>query len=200
MNPAAIMGTAAAASGGSVLLGSLLKGLMSQRKTKTFSVNGNEILKTKVRGGKTSTNMNLSDDEQSLLNYTNKNLLSGLENINVFSDDVQKSIQNQVNAYTNQGIKTINKTYTPILRNLRNDIASRFGNLDNSVFMDNLNTIESNRAEAIEDLTQNILAKQAELYEQEMNYRYNYLNQLSNTNKNINSNILNFLQMAASNT
>ena len=195
MNAASIFG---AASGGTALLGSILKGVMAQRKTKTFSVNGNEIVKTKVRGGKTSTNMNLSDEEQALLNYTNQNLLSGLENINVFSDNVQKNIKDQVKAYTNQGIKTINQTYKPMFRELRNDIASRFGNLDNSVFMDNLNSIESNRADAIENLTQNILAKQAELYNQEMNYRYNYLNQLSSVNKNINSNILNYLQLAAS--
>lgn len=195
MNAASIFG---AASGGTALLGSILKGVMAQRKTKTFSVNGNEIVKTKVRGGKTSTNMNLSDEEQALLNYTNQNLLSGLENINVFSDNVQKNIKDQVKAYTNQGIKTINQTYKPMFRELRNDIASRFGNLDNSVFMDNLNSIESNRADAIENLTQNILAKQAELYDQEMNYRYNYLNQLSSVNQNINSNILNYLQLAAS--
>lgn len=195
MNAASIFG---AASGGTALLGSILKGVMAQRKTKTFSVNGNEIVKTKVRGGKTSTNMNLSDEEQALLNYTNQNLLNGLENINVFSDNVQKNIKDQVKAYTNQGIKTINQTYKPMFRELRNDIASRFGNLDNSVFMDNLNSIESNRADAIENLTQNILAKQAELYDQEMNYRYNYLNQLSSVNQNINSNILNYLQLAAS--
>lgn len=127
-------------------------------------------------------------------------MLSGLKNINVFSPEVQKSIDNQVKAYTNQGINTINNTYTPMFRDLRNDIASRFGNLDNSVFMDNLNEIEKNRSNALTTLTENILAKQSELYEIEMNNRYNYLNQLSSVNQNINSNILNFLKLASSNT
>ncbi len=190
------------ASAGSSLLGSLMGGasnvLAQLPKSKSFSINGNEVVKSKVKGGKVTTNFNLSDDEQNILNYANQNLLKGLQNINVFSDDVQKSIQNQVKAYTNQGIKNINSTYTPMFRNLRNDIASRFGNLDNSVFMDNLNSIEQNRTSAIENLTENILAKQAELYDQEMNYRYNYLNQLSSARQGINSNILDFLQMAAS--
>ena len=66
--------------------------------------------------------------------------------------------------------------------------------------MDNLNKIEKNRSNALETLTENILAKQSELYENEMNNRYNYLNQLSNVNQNLYPNILNFLELAASKT
>lgn len=87
-----------------------------------------------------------------------------------------------------------------MFRELKSDIASRFGNLDNSVFLDNLNEIEKNRTNAIENLTQNILAKQSELYETEMNNRYNYLDQLSSVNQNLYSNMLNFLKLASSNT
>lgn len=184
--------------------GSLLGSLIGNAKPKTYdtgySINEQEVASANVSKGKISTNYNLSDDEKNLLDYTNKNLLSGLENINVFSPEVQKSIDNQVKAYTNQGINTINNTYTPMFRDLKNDIASRFGNLDNSVFLDNLNEIEKNRTNALTTLTENILAKQSELYETEMNNRYNYLNQLSSINQNINSNILNFLKLASSNT
>lgn len=187
------------ASAGGSLLGSILGGSPKLYNT-SLSVNGNEIASAKVKRGKITTNYNMSDDEQNLLNYTNKNLLSGLENINVFSDEVQRGIQNQVDAYTQQGIRTLNETYTPMFRELKSDIASRFGNLDNSVFLDNLNEIEKNRTNAIENLTQNILAKQSELYETEMNNRYNYLNQLSNVNQNLYSNMLNFLKLASSNT
>lgn len=188
------------ASAGSSLLGSLL-GTSSHKTYNTgYSINGQEVASANVKKGKISTNYNMSSDEKALLDYTNKNILSGLENINVFSPEVQKSIDNQLKAYTNQGINTLNETYTPMFRNLRNDIASRFGNLDNSVFMDNLNEIEKNRTNALATLTENILAKQSELYEAEMNNRYNYLNQLSSVNQNINSNILNFLKLASSNT
>lgn len=189
------------ASVGSSLLGSLFGSSTSKKLYDTsLSINGDEIASANISGGKISTNYNMSQDEENLLSYTNKNLLSGLENINVFSDELQKSIQNQVDAYTRQGINTINSTYTPMLRELKSDIASRFGNLDNSVFLDNLNEIEKNRSNALETLTENILAKQSELYETEMNNRYNYLEQLSTINQNLYSNMLNFLKLASSNT
>ncbi|MCM1009971.1 MAG: hypothetical protein NC390_03700 [Fusobacterium sp.] len=192
--------TTSLASAGGSLLGSLLGGSKPKTYNTGYSINGQEVASANVNNGKISTNYNMSDYEKELQEYTNKNLLSGLENINVFSPEVQKSIDNQVKAYTSQGINTLNDTYTPMFRNLRNDIASRFGNLDNSVFMDNLNEIEKNRTNALATLTENILAKQSELYEAEMNNRYNYLNQLTSVNQNLNSNILNFLKLASSNT
>ena len=188
--PAAILAAGASA----------LTSIVNKYKTRPYdtgiSVNGNEIINQKVNGHKITTNYNQSEDEQNLMDYTNKNLLSGLENINVFSDELQKNIQNQVKAYTQQGIRTINETYNPMFRELKTDIASRFGNIDNSVFLDNLNEIEKNRTNAIETLTENILAKQSELYETEMNNRYNYLNQLSSINQNLYSNMFKFLQLA----
>ena len=189
------------ASAGTSLLGSLLgNALNSQPKpyNSAISLNGNDLASSKVKNHKITTNYNMSDAEKNLLNYTNENLLSGLKNVNVFSDDVQKNIQSQVNAYRDKGLKTLDETYRPMLESLKSDIASRFGNLDNSAFIDNLNSIEKHRAEALSDLTQNILAKQNELYEQELNNRYNYLNTLSNTNQQLYSNILDFLKLANS--
>lgn len=192
-----ILNGSLAAAGGS-MLGSILGNYLSRPYETGISINGKEVAGTKVDGHKITTSYNQSDDEKKLMDYTYKNILNGLENINVFSDEVQKSIQNQVNAYTKQGIRTINETYTPMFRELKSDIASRFGNLDNSVFLDNLNEIEKNRTNAIENLTQNILAKQSELYETEMNNRYNYLDQLTSVNQNLYSNMLNFLKIASS--
>lgn len=189
------------ASAGSSLLGSLLGGVLNQEKkpyNTSLSLNGEEVASSKVKDHNITSNYNLSQDEKNLLDYTNKELLSGLKNINVFSEDVQKNIQNQVDAYKQKGVKTIDETYKPMLDNLKADIASRFGNLDNSAFLDNLNTIEKNRSDALVSLTQDILAKQNELYEQEMNNRYNYLNSLSSTNEQLYSNILNFLNLANS--
>jgi len=87
-----------------------------------------------------------------------------------------------------------------MLSNLKNDIASRFGNFDNSIFMDNLSDIESNRADAMSALTQDILAKQNELYNDELNRRYNYLNFLGNVQNQSTANIMNYLQLAANNS
>ena len=175
-------------------------GITPTRYDTSLSLNGKEVASVENTKKKIATNYNMSDTEQALWDYTNKNLLNGLQNINVFSDDVQKNIQNQINAYTKQGLKTLNETYTPMFRELKTDIAARFGNLDNSVFLDNLNEIEKNRTNALETLTENILAKQSELYETELTNRYNYLNQLSGINQNLYSNIMKFLELANSKT
>lgn len=190
---------------GSVLMGtsalnSLMGNLLSKDETEpyssTLSVNGKDVASANVNGDRITANYNMSDYEKNLLDYTTQNLLSGLKNINVFSSDIKKDIQNQVDAYKAKGVKTINDIYNPMISELKNDIASRFGNLDNSAFLDNLNSIEKNRADALSSLTQDILSKQNELYEQEMTNRYNYLNTLSSANEQIYSNILNFLKLA----
>ena len=184
------------------LAGDLLSNVLnySPARDTSISVNGNEIAKTKTSSNNISANYNQSEIEKDLLDYTNQELLSGLKNINVFSDDHREDFQKQIDAYTKQGIKTLNDTYTPIYRNLKADIASRFGNLDNSIFMDKLNDIEKNKTDALETLTENILAKQNELYETEMNNRYNYLDRLTETNQNLNDTILNYLKLAISNS
>ncbi|MBO7672619.1 hypothetical protein J6S88_04330 [bacterium] len=187
------------AAAGSSVLGSLLGGALGAEKKpydSVISVNGNDVASSKVKNHKVSTSYNMSKDEKNLLDYTNQHLLSGLKNINVFSDNVRQNIQKQLDAYKLSGIKTINDTYTPMFNELKSDVVSRFGNLDNSTFIDNLNSIEKNRAEAISSLTQEILAKQNELYEQEMTNRYNYLNSLASTNEQLYSNILKFLDIA----
>lgn len=177
-------------------LGGILKSLYNAKpQNAKYSIDGNTITTRKQTKNGTNINYELSDDEKALLDYTNKNLLNGLENINVFSDDLQKNINQQLEAYKTKGMREINETYTPMFRELKNDIASRFGNLDNSIFLNNLNEIEKNRTNAIATLTENILAKQNELYEAEMENRYNYLNTLTNTNESIYSKILNYLQL-----
>ena len=110
-----------------------------------------------------------------------------------FDDETKKNLQSQLNAYTLDGQKLINNLYTPMLSNLKNDIASRFGNLDNSVFMDNLNSIEANRANSINDLAQDVLAKRDELVNNELSQRYTYLSFLQDIQNQINSNALNYI-------
>ena len=87
-----------------------------------------------------------------------------------------------------------------MLNDMKTDIASRFGNFDNSIFMNNLNTIESNRADAINSLSQDILAKQNELVNDELNRRYDYMNFLNGVQNQTVGNILSFLQQASNNS
>ena len=84
--------------------------------------------------------------------------------------------------------------------NLKNDIASRFGNFDNSIFLDNLNSITDKKSKAIADLSDNLLSKQNELYSDELKNRINTITLLNNLNSVMNANILNYTNAAASNS
>ena len=124
----------------------------------------------------------------------------GNTKINVFSQATQNDINSQLEAYKNKGMQTINDTYNPLLENLKTDIASRFGNLNNSVFFDNLNSIEKNRANAISDLAQDIEAQRSDLFNNELSKRYNYLNFMNDLQNQITDNILNYLGVAQENS
>ena len=154
-----------------------------------ISINGQSKANTSYQNGQLVTNYNMSPLEEQTLNYTQSQILNNLENINVFSPKTMDNIYKELNAYKLQGINDINQTYTPMIQELQENVASRFGNLDNSVFMDNLKGIESKRAEAISDLATNLQSKQSSLINNELSNRYNFLNYLSNLQNNINNNI-----------
>ena len=100
----------------------------------------------------------------------------------------------------NVGMQNINDIYTPIQTNLRNDIASRFGNLDNSIFLDNLNAITNNKSKAIADLSNSLMLAQNDLYNREIQNRMNMLGLLDGLNNSMNGNILSFLGLANQNS
>ena len=166
----------------------------------TVSLNGNTVSSTSKTGNTVNTSYNMPETTKNIYDYAQNSLLSSLPQINVFSSDTRKDINSQLEAYKNRGVQTINDIYNPIVDNLKNDVASRFGNLNNSIFMDNLNDIESNRATAISDLAQDIEAQRSNLYENELNQRYNYLNFLNNIQNQINNNALSYMGLSQSNT
>lgn len=168
--------------------------------TGVVNVNGEEKASHYKRGNTVYSNYNMSDAEKKIYDFAQNSFLENLPNINVFSSDTQQNLQNQMNAYTQKGLDTIQDFYTPMLSNLKTDIASRFGNLDNSVFLDNLNSIESKRSDAMSALTQDILSKQNELVNDELSNRYNYLNFLNGVQNQSTENILNYLSQAANNS
>lgn len=164
------------------------------------TINGEEKASQYKNGNTVYTNYNMSDAEKNIYDYAQNSFLENLPKVNVFSEDTQKQMQNQLSAYTQKGIDTINDIYTPMLNDMKTDIASRFGNFDNSIFMNNLNSIESNRADAMNSLTQDILAKQNELINDELNKRYNYLDFLNGIQNQTTANILSYMQQAANNS
>lgn len=184
-----------------------LKGTKMSKKTKypafsngSVSINGDTVATTSKDGNTVNTNYNMSETEKNIYDYVQNSFLDSLKNVNVFDEDTKKNLQSQVDAYTNKGLDIINNTYTPMINDLKNDVASRFGNFDNSVFMDNLNSIEDSRADAMNSLTQDILAQQNNLINDELSRRYNYLNLLSGTQDQITSNIFNYLNAALQNS
>lgn len=165
----------------------------------SVSVNGTTKATNSKSGNNVSSNYNMSDVEKNIFDYSQNSLLNSLPQINVFSGDTQKNINSQIEAYKNKGLQTLNDTYTPIINNLKNDIASRFGNFNNSVFMDNLNSIENNRANAMSSLVQDIESQRNTLYNNELEQRYNYLNFLNNLQNQITNNALGYINSAQSN-
>lgn len=146
----------------------------------SISVNGNPLVATKTENGSTTASYNISDTQQKINDYIENSLLSSIPQINTFLPETIDNLSQEVNAYTQKGVKTINELYEPIIKNLENDIASRFGNLDNSIFMNNLSGIESQRANSVSDFVQDVQAKQSDLINNELEKQYNYLDFLTN--------------------
>jgi len=160
-----------------------------------ITVNGN--VKSSATSTKKGANVSYNMDpyEQAAYDFAGKSFYENLGDINVFSDDTVNSLNNQVNAYLNQGLNMLNNTYTPMIRDMQNDIARRFGNTSNSIFMDNLNDIEAQRALAMSDLAQDVLNRRDELINNELSNRYDYLNFLNNYQNQVYSNMLQTLAM-----
>ena len=166
----------------------------------TININGQNKVKTYKKDNNIITNYKMSGAEKQAYDYAQKSFADSLQSVNVFDDDTKKNLQSQVDAYTLNGQKLINNTYTPLLESLKTDIASRFGNFDNSVFLDNLNSIESKRADSINSLAQDVLAKQDELVKNELSKRYTYLGFLQDVQNQINSNMMNLINASRQNS
>ena len=166
----------------------------------TVTLNGNTVASTSKKGNTVNSTYNMPETEKNIYDYAQNSFLTSLPQINVFSNDTRKDINSQLEAYKNRGVQTINDIYDPIMDDLKNDVASRFGNLNNSIFMDNLNDIEENRAAAISNLAQDIEAQRSSLYNNELTQRYNYLNFLNDIQNQINNNALNYMGLSQSNS
>lgn len=166
----------------------------------SITVNGKEVASTRKSGNKIDSSYNMTDAEKSIYDGIQSNLASSLENLYSISDEKQEQWNNELDAYKNAGLKQINEIYTPMVNDLRDNIASRFGNLDNSVFMDNLDTITDKQAQAVSDFSNDLLNKQSELYSSEIANRLSFISLLGNLNSAMNSNMMNYMQMALSNS
>lgn len=164
------------------------------------SLNGEVKASTTKKGDNVSSNFNLSEFEEVALNYVQENFAKNLKNINTFSPETIKSINSQVDAFKNNAVKEINNIYNPMISDLKNDIASRFGSFNNSAFLNDLKDIESNRASVVSSLAQDVETKRNELQNNELAKRYEFLNFLSNYQDNFYNNLLNFVNVSQDNS
>lgn len=159
----------------------------------SISVNGDPLVTTTANNGTTTANYNMSGTQQKINDYIENSLLTSIPQINTFLPETVENINKEVGAYTQKGVKTINDLYEPMIKDLENDIASRFGNLDNSMFLNNLGDIESQRANSVSDFVQDVQSKQSDLINNELEKQYNYLNFLTDYQSQNNENILSVL-------
>lgn len=138
---------------------------------------------TGVKDGILTSDYDMSGNEADIYNYALSTLANILPQLNTFTPETVSSIQSSVDAYKNSGVESINSLYNSSLKNIENDAVSRFGNLDNSAFVDNLNNIESERSKAVSSFAQDVLAKQGQLESDELTKRYalaEFLNGIAN--------------------
>ncbi len=140
---------------------------------------------------KGNSSFKLNDIQQQAYDYAQSEFANNLASLNVFSPETMNQINSEVDAYKQKILKELDSIYTPMVQQTTNDAARRFGNLDNSVFLNNLNSVEDQRAQAAANAAENIAAKQSSLIAQELQNRYNYLNFLNSYQNQIFNNALN---------
>lgn len=162
----------------------------------SVSINNDSKADTSYLNGYINSSYKMGKNEKDIFDYAQTTLKSILPQLNVFSKETQDSLQSQLDAYKIQGLETIDDIYTPMIKNLQNDIASRFGNVDNSIFMDNLNSIESNRGKAVGSFVNDMLTKLGELQDKELSRRYNFADFLNNLQNQAYDNALRTINVA----
>lgn len=161
----------------------------------SISVNGLPLIATSTNGEAISADYYFSPTQTAINNYVEGSLLSNLPNINTLSVGATENIDKQIQAYLNSGVETIKDVYSPMIRDLEKDVAKRFGNLDNSVFVDNLSDLEHSRAKAINALAQDIEAQRSNLVKGALDNQYDYLNFLADYQNQVYNNMLNTLEL-----
>ena len=156
----------------------------------SVSLNGQKKATVSRRGNDINSNFDMNDYEKAVYDYAQKNLAQNLPNLNVFDNNTKKDINAQVEAYKQKAMQSLNEMYQPMLKNLTNGVASRFGNVDNSAFLDGLSALEKYRSSALASIAQDVQSQQSTLFNNELSNRYNYINLLNALQNQTNTNAL----------
>lgn len=163
------------------------------------NVNGMNVASTSRSDNTINSNFNMNPTQKKIFDSVQANMANVLGDLFTISEPQRQQWQNQLNTLQKTGLQNINDIYTPIQNNLKNDIAARFGNLDNSIFMNNLSSITNDKSKAVANLANSLVLAQNDLYNQEIQNRMNILNLLNGLNNSINGNILSYLALANQN-
>ncbi len=164
-----------------------------------ITINGKPLVSTSIKNNTIYSKYYYSPEEEALNKYIQQSLLSSVPKLNTFLPETIDNMNRQVEAYTQQGLETIKDVYTPMITKLENDIASRFGNFDNSIFIDSIKGLEDSRAKAVSALAGDVLSKRNELENNELQKQYNYLSFLTGYQNQSFQNMLNASKLNQSN-
>ncbi len=164
----------------------------------SIMINGFDKAGVDIKAGGTTGYYNMNDSEKQAYDYAQNSFALNLPDINVFDENTQNQLNSQVDAYINAGVEDINEIYDPMLQSLQEDVASRFGNLDNSVFLDGLSSVEDKRSDAVSDLSQSAQIYKQDIVNNELDNRYQYLDYLNNYTQQVVNNMLNSLNFGLS--
>lgn len=165
----------------------------------SVTINGKTKASSRKVGDTVTSNYNMSDTEKNIYDSVLNNMDSSLANLFKISEPQRQAWNEQLDAIRQQGIDNIESIYTPMQNSLKNDIASRFGNLDNSTFLNNLKKITNNKANAVAQLSNNLALTQNDLYQNELTNRMNVINFLNGLNTSFNNNMLGYMGLANQN-
>lgn len=118
--------------------------------------------------------------QKTINNFVDAELTTLLPKLNVLSDEYINSKNETLQAVKNQAKRAIGETYDPMFEDLKKDIASRFGSLANSSFLEELNSIEKQKTRAIAENEDGLILLSQQLDDNERLKNMDYLNTLLN--------------------
>lgn len=126
-----------------------------------------------------SANADTTDYESQVYNDAMSALADILPSINTIDATTKNAINSEIEAYMQSRMNSINNEYNSDLSNLQNNSASRFGNLDNSMFLDGLGNLQNERASAVGDFANQAQSKESDLVSNALDKNYSYVDLLT---------------------
>lgn len=153
--------------------------------------------------GQMETHYYESPEEQARKTAVQGRINSIIPTLGQTAPEMSAQWDSMAKAYEDQNVDAFNRMYDPTLRNLREDVASRFGTTKASDYYDRLNDLEKNvKTPALLDIARSATQMKSGLYDQQEanklkelqslgyflnNDQQNFLSNLTNTQNSANS-------------